>query len=402
MRIHHLVAVGAAALVALSGCAATGGSSGSESSEALTIGTTLSLTGPLGSIGALQRLGYEQAVAWVNEGGGVAVDRTKRRVELVVLDNRSDPNLASQQARELILKDEVAALLGPCTPPITVPVAQVAEAQRIPMVATCTPVGAFRAASPTGWKYTWDMFFAEEDQAGSAMEALAAVPSNGRVALFTDTEPDGVVERELYKQAAAAAGLTVVGDYTFPVGTSDFSSFIADAKANGAQLVAAQTIPPDGIALWKQMKALAMAPAAAFSAKAATSGAWWEALGPVAEDTLTEGFWSPAMNNPDTDRIQSGLGAQVPTLPDLSLAVTALSAGQVLLDGIATAGSTEADALNDALARTDKTYPVGPVRFAEDHTAVTPHLVLQWNDGNAVQVVPATSTPVQGPSVGLS
>ena len=45
------------------------------------------------------------------------------------------------------------------------------------------------------------------------------------------------------------SGLDVFGDYTFPVGTTDFSSFINDAKSKGAQLVAAQMVPPDGIVI---------------------------------------------------------------------------------------------------------------------------------------------------------
>jgi hypothetical protein len=35
------------------------------------------------------------------------------------------------------------------------------------------------------------------------------------------------------------------------VGTTDFSSFIADAKAAGAQLLAGQMTPADGVALWQ-------------------------------------------------------------------------------------------------------------------------------------------------------
>ena len=404
MTLRRIVAVGATALIALAGCASGGssGSGGSGGSGDVTIGTTLSLTGPLGALGTLQQQGYQQAVDWANESGGLQVGGAKRRVDLVVLDNRSDPNLASQQARELVLKNQAAALLGPSTPPITIPVAQVAEAQKIPLLATITPVDAFAAGNPAGWKYSWDMFFSENNQAKSVSEALKAVPSNGKVALFTDTEPDGVVERDLYKQAMSAAGLTVVGDYTFPVGTTDFSSFLGDAKAKGAQLVAAQTIPPDGIALWKQMKALALQPVAAFSAKAAVSGAWWQALGPVAEGTLTEGFWSPALNNPDTDRIKSSLGAKIKTLPDLGVAVVALSTGQVLLDAISAAGSTDPNAINDAIGKTDKTYPVGPVKFSDKHTSVTPHLILQWHDGDAVQVIPKVTSDLQSPAAGLA
>jgi putative transposase len=69
-------------------------------------------------------------------------------VKLVVLDNRSDPNMAGEQARELILRDNMAALLGPWTPPIAIPVALVAEAQRVPMVSSCVPTGAFAEGNP--------------------------------------------------------------------------------------------------------------------------------------------------------------------------------------------------------------------------------------------------------------
>ena len=54
-----------------------------------------------------------------------------------------------------------------------------------------------------------------------AAKALAAVKSNKKVVLFTDSQPDGVVERPLYEAAFKAAGLDVVGDYTFPVGTTE-------------------------------------------------------------------------------------------------------------------------------------------------------------------------------------
>ena len=41
----------------------------------------------------------------------------------------------------------------------------------------------------------------------------------------------------------------MVGDYTLPVGTTDFSPFIAAAKACGAELVAGQLAPADGAAV---------------------------------------------------------------------------------------------------------------------------------------------------------
>lgn len=402
MRKMLLPALLAAGALTLSACGS--GSSGGSSDESgdVVVGTTLSLTGALGSLGSLQKQGYEQAVAWVNEEGGIDFNGKKRKVKLIVQDNQSDPNLASQQARSLVLKSKAKALLGPCTPPVTIPVAQVAEVQRVPMVATCTPVGAFAAGSKSGWNYAFDMFFSEEDQASTVFEAFDQVKSNKKVAVFTDTEPDGVIERKLYMAAAKAAGYEVVGDYTFPVGTTDFAGNINDAKSKGAQLVVAQTIPPDGIALWKQMKALGLKPQGAFSAKAAVSGAWWGALKETAEGTLTEGFWSPDAGTAETDKIMSTLGKEIPNTVDLGIPVTSLSSAQVLFDAFKKAGSTEPQAVVKALAATSGDYPVGKVTFDKNNTFTTAHYVLQWSKGDAAQVVPKASTPVDAPPAGLS
>lgn len=401
MRALLLPALLTSGALLLSSCGDPAAPAESSSDGPLVIGTTLSLTGPLGSLGSLQKQGYEQAVKWVNDDGGLEVDGTKRQVELIVQDNQSDPNAASQQAREMVLKDGAVALLGPCTPPVTIPVAQAAEVQKVPMMATCTPVGAFAAGSESGWNYVFDMFFSEEDQASTAFEAFDQVESNKKVAIFTDTEPDGIIERELYKKAAEAGGYEVVGDYTFPVGTTDFAQSINDARSAGAELVVTQTIPPDGIALWKQMKALGLKPAAAFSAKAAVSGAWWDALQDTAEGTLTEGFWSPDAGFDSTDEIMDSLGSESTNTPDLGIPVTSLAAAQVLLDAISAAESLSAEDVVAAIAATDGDYPVGSVTFGKDHTFVTPHYVLQWTEGDANQVVPNADHDIAAPVAGL-
>ena len=135
------------------------------------------------------------------------------------------------------------ALLGSATTPIVMPTAVVAEQLHVPFVTSQMPVEAFASGDKTGWTYSWDLFYDERQQAAAAARALAATAGDKKVALFTDNEPDSVVERPLYEAAFKADGLHVVGDYTFPAGTKDFSPFIADAKAAGAQLVAGTAGP---------------------------------------------------------------------------------------------------------------------------------------------------------------
>ena len=216
---------------------------------AIVVGTTLSLTGSLGAVGRALEAGYEQEFANVNAAGGIVVGGTREKLKLVVLDNGSNPSTAAAQAADLVRTDHAVALLGSATPLIVMPTALVAEQLRVPLVTSQMPVEAFASGDKTGWTYSWDLFYDERQQATDAARALAAAPGDKKVALFTDDEPDSVVERPLYEAAFKAAGLDVVGDYTFPVGTTGFSSFVSEARAAGAQLVAGQLAPADGGAL---------------------------------------------------------------------------------------------------------------------------------------------------------
>ncbi|MGI8492024.1 MAG: ABC transporter substrate-binding protein, partial [Acidimicrobiales bacterium] len=347
--------------------------------------------------------GYEQLVTDVNAAEGVDVGGKKRPLKLVVLDNRSDPNTTTQQTRELVLQDAAVAILGACTPPIVVPGALAVEQQKVPFVTTCAPVKAFQGGNPNGWHYAWDVFFDEQEQATHALSALAKADSSKKLAVFTDNEPDGVFERALYTATAPTAGLQVVGDYTFPVGTTDYSSFINDAKAKGADLVVAQMIPPDGIALWKQMKAANFSPKAGFVAKAATGASWGAGLGDVANGTLTEAWWSPTAGKANTQALIGTLGKQFgENFSDLNIAVLGYSVANIASDAISAAGSTDPAKVNEAFGKTDKDYPLGHVKFNDKGTAVTPILLLmQWQAGKIVQVDPPVAgntfqVPVKG------
>lgn len=393
--------------VLVSACASSAAKS-SQSSQGgqgapITLGASLSLTGALGSFGVDQQAGYQQEISDVNAAGGVKVGGTSHQVKLVVLNNQSDPTTASQQVRDLVLKDGAQALLGAGTPPITVPQALIAETLHVPYLTTNTPVGAFAAGNKSGWKYSWDMFFSENEQAADIIKAVDRFPTNHKIALFTDNEPDGVVERPLYKAAAAAAGDQVVGDFSFPVGTTDYTSFITKAKAAGAQIVVGQMDPPDAVTLFKQIKSLGFAPKIGIVAKAADFISWVDALGSISQGTLLEAVWLPSWNYPGTSHIEATLGKKFDNLGDLGTATAAYSVAQVMLNAFTRAGSTDGAKVNAALAATSLTTPYGPVRFAANHTSVMGFAVAQWQGTKTVPVFPAASgVSLEFPMKGLS
>ena len=398
-----------AGVLVVSACSGGGAGGGGGAAAAgrggtVVIGATLSLTGSAGGLGTPVRAGYEQEVADVNAAGGVTVGGRKDRVRLVVLNNASNPATAAGQAGELVVKDHAAALLGAATSPIVTVTALEAEQLRVPFVTSLAPVEAFADGDKEGWAYSWDFFFDEKQQAATAAKALAAAGGNKKVVLFTDSEPDAVVERPLYEAAFAAAGLDVVGDYTFPAGTAGYSSFIADAKASGAQLLAGQLTTADGVALWKQLKSSGFRPRAAFVAGAAGTGSWWQQLGATAQDTLSGGFWGPGQATAaQLAKITPTLGRKYAGSPGYAAAAVAYAAAEIVTGAISRAGSTDPARLNTAIGQSRVQTTAGLITFSPaTHTAVTPYYVTQWQNDRLVQVQPPVpGSTYQQPTTGL-
>jgi branched-chain amino acid transport system substrate-binding protein len=409
MKKWSLGAVAALTLLAggtLSACGSSSAappSKGSSLGATITLGTSLSLTGPLGTFGTDQKAGYLQAIADVNGAGGIKIGGVRHKIKLAVLDNQSTPTTASQQVRDLVLKDGAVALLGAGTPPITVPEGLAADLLHVPYVTTNTPTGSFAVGNKSGWKYSWDIFFCEPEQATDIVKAVDRFPTNHKIALFTDNEPDGVVERPLYVKAAIAAGDQVVGNYSFPVGTTDFTSFITDAKAKGAQVLIGQMDPPDAVALMKQVKSFNFAAKMAIVAKAGDFVSWVQALGSIAEGSLLEAVWTPAWGYPGTAHIEATLGKKFTNLGDLGTATAAYAVADVVMKAIGKANSTNATKINQQIAATNLTTVYGQVKFAKDHTSVMGFTVDQWQGTRSIPVWP----PVKGvhlefPMKGLS
>jgi branched-chain amino acid transport system substrate-binding protein len=380
------------------------GGTGDSGNQTIVIGATLPLTGALAAVGVLLKAGYQAAVDDINAAGGLEVNGQKYHVNLIILDNTSDPNTASNQATTLYLQDNAVALLGPFTPPLVIPVSQVAERVKRPLISTTAPIEAWLSARPSGWQYSWDVFFDEKQQTSMSFQVANMVKTNKRVALFTDNEEDGVTMGKLWTEEAPQFGYTIAYRAIFPVGTTNFSSQIAAAKAANAEVLITQMTPPDAMALWKQMKALGYHPIVAESEKGSSTTTWMQALGNVGEGALIANFWSRSFTYPGSQELaaraeKAGIKATI----EQAGYIMGYSITEVLFDAIKRAGSTDPDAINRAIGQTDKTYPVGPIRFGSNHADPIRAIMLQWQNGDTVQVYPPVSgVSLEAPAKGLA
>ncbi len=403
-RNKTLIAVATGATLALTLTACGVGATAGEADEPIVLGATLPLTGSLGVFGAVVQAGYEQAVEAINADGGLEVDGTARQLELVVKDNKSDPTVVTSTARSLINDDGAVAQLGGATPPLTIPLSLVADQEQIPAISGLTPTLAWLEANEDGWQYAYDVFIDEVEQTAVNFQASDLVETNKKVALFTDTGEDGRAMGALWEQQAPDFGYEIAYRAEFPVGTTDFSQFIGEAKASGAEVVIAQVIPPDAVALWKQMAALDYQPKTAWAEKGGTVG-FGDAAGPLAEGASVFGWWTPDNGNvggqevydANTAEFGDGLGAQG--------VVSSYAMVEILADAITRAGSTDPDALNEAIGQTkDLGTALASITFDEKHRAVIPVSAVQWQGDAQPTVWPAdqAEAPLVAPVPGLA
>ena len=98
------LALALVAVVVATGCGSSGGSSSSSTSassggDTIKIGASVPLSGPLAGFGSFVKWGYQHAVDQVNAAGGITVDGKKKKVQLILLDDKTDPNTTANNTR---------------------------------------------------------------------------------------------------------------------------------------------------------------------------------------------------------------------------------------------------------------------------------------------------------------
>ena len=93
----------------------------------LKVGLNVSMSGPNSSIGIPYAKGMQAALAYKGDING-------RKVQLIVLDDASDPTTAGRNARKLVEEDKVDVLMGASGVPASLAMAQVGKEAKVPRI----------------------------------------------------------------------------------------------------------------------------------------------------------------------------------------------------------------------------------------------------------------------------
>jgi branched-chain amino acid transport system substrate-binding protein len=197
---------------------------GSALAADLKVGLSVSLSGPNSSLGIPYAKGMQAALAYKPEIAG-------HKVQLIVLDDASDPTTAGRNARKLIEEDKVDVLMGTSGVPAAIAMAQVGKELKTPMIGL-TPIALDPVENP------WVVTVAQPTQlmVDAVVERMKrnGVKTVGYIG-FTDAWGDLVYDALI--KAAGPAGIKVLSNERYAR---------ADASVTG-QVLKIVALHPDAV-----------------------------------------------------------------------------------------------------------------------------------------------------------
>jgi branched-chain amino acid transport system substrate-binding protein len=353
--------------------------------QAVKLGAVVPLTGRYGAGGAQVRSGYEIAVEQINAAGGVTVGGKKVPLELVLLDDESDATKTVARLESLAAQG-VVAYLGGFGSDLHAAAASVAEKNKIPYLGVAF---ALNKVHQQGFRYLFSPFWKSPDIGAATQGLLGMIPAAQRpksVAIFQEKTDWGKEMATAWSEAGKGGGYQIafVGEYS--PGAKDFSDLILKAKAANVEAVFALPTPPDGMTMVKQMKELSYTPRLALFIRAPDAVVWSKNLGKDGDWMVLAAGWHHAMKAPGVTELNEAHQKKYgrPTDP---ISGPAYACVQIAAAAVSKAG-TDREKVRDAIAATDMTTIIGPVKFRPDGTGIVRQAFLQWINGNQELVWP--------------
>jgi branched-chain amino acid transport system substrate-binding protein len=351
--------------------------------DTIKIGGAVPLTGRFAAGGKELKLGYEQAEKDINAAGGIFVKSLGKKlpIELILIDDESDPTKTVSRLEKLYAMDKVLAYVGTYASTLNAAAAGIAEKNRCPIVAS-----AFSGLTPhqQGYKYLFSPFVKTDEGVSLIFKVLETVPEAQRptkIAIFAEKTDWGKELGIFAPRSAKKHGFQIVTHEEYGR-TKDYSSLILAAKSAGAEVVLGVPTPPAAIGIAKQMKELDYNPKAIFFWRGAGTVAWSKNLGKDGDYACYVTNWDHNFRYPGCESLVSAIKSKTGRLPGCSVGY-GYAIVEIIADAVKRAGALDRTDIRNALASTKDLMTVqGPIRMVrEDGVMVCPPAIMQWQKG---------------------
>lgn len=225
---HLKKIVCASAAAVLAAAALTGCGGGEEKSDTIKIGTDLEMTGNQAAYGQDAMRGAQLAVDEINKAGGVL----GKKIELVSLDNKSEPSEAASAAQKLV-DEGVVAVVAPNMSSNALAAVPILNGAKIPSISPGGTNPKITVDENTGKviPYSYRACFIDPYQGKVMASFVADKLGKKKVAILIDNSSDyakGLAK--FFTEAFTAKGGTVVGTEAYLQKDTDFNAVLTKIK----------------------------------------------------------------------------------------------------------------------------------------------------------------------------
>lgn len=357
--------------------------------DSVKIGEINPLTGYLAKHGWEIHQGIRYAVEEVNAQGGLA----GRRVELLSRDDRSSPEVAVNQAQELLHREKVAGLLGGYVDSLVGPISQLAARHRVPYVASAS----LQTALTRQWR---NPYFFRVSKLDGIVEPLNRFLVEHlkvkRVAILSMATPGSTEFADAVAARLQEAGVAIPIMEKFRPGARDFSVFLLKVRAENIEALISGGFYPDNLVLVRQLRERPTGLKAFIAPWGVAYASFIREMGVASEGLLGTCAWNPGITVPGTEKesrkFVEGFHRRFGEAPNTTTMHGYISARALLhaMEAVLNRqGSLTGEAIRQELDRLDLLLPMGRLQFdAHGDPKHYRHVVVQLQERRMVVVHP--------------
>lgn len=359
------------ALAACGGDAGGGGGGGSGEQDPIRVGLIVSLTGNYTPLGSEDKKAVELAVEQVNADGGLL----GRKVELIVRDDKTAPDQGIVAYNQI--KGDIDALIGPVFSNSALAIEPLAQREKMPYLSLAPaveqvePIKSYIFVTPALSSMYAERYLQYIQAQGIKTIAVAWDSKSA----YSVSGHDSMIE------LAPKYGVTVAVDEAYETTTSDFSPLFQHVRDSDAEVLVFWGSGAPGVTAAKQYAASGLETPLYLTASQA-SKLWLEPMGEAAEGmTVQSAIGVIGEHLPDGKQKQVIEQMAKPYLEKHGylppqFAQDGYSASLLLFEAIRKAGSTDKEAVQQALETMDLITPNGRFRYSPtDHSGLTPDFI---------------------------